>query len=73
MSFLPIGVEEADMELLRFLSMGNPHLRARKMEGLKFSEFFKWVSELMSGVVNTSPGKRLTPPKADEWADGVEI
>jgi uncharacterized protein YegL len=73
MSFLPIGVEEADMNLLRFLSMGNPHLSARKMEGLKFSEFFKWVSELMSGVVNASPGKRLIPPKADEWAQGVEI
>jgi uncharacterized protein YegL len=73
MSFLPIGVEAADMKLLRFLSMGNPHLGARKMEGLKFSEFFKWVSELMSGVVNASPGKRLIPPKADEWTQGVEI
>jgi uncharacterized protein YegL len=73
MSFLPIGVEEADMKLLQFLSMSNPHLSARKMEGLKFSEFFKWVSELMSGVVNSSPGKRLIPPKANEWAQGVEI
>ena len=73
MSFLAIGVEEADMNLLRFLSMSNPHLGARKMEGLKFSEFFKWVSELMSGVVNTSTGNRLIPPKTDEWAQGVEI
>lgn len=71
--FLPIGVDGADMNFLNSICMKNPELKPRHMSSAKFSEFFRWVSDLMSKVVGSRPGQRLTLPKPDNWTGGVEI
>lgn len=61
---LPIGVEGANLEILsRFSSRG-----AKKLQGLKFNEFFEWLSASMSRVsasASTSAGVKL--PTTDGW------
>lgn len=61
---LPIGVEGADLNILsEFSSRG-----AKRLQGLKFNEFFEWLSASMSRVsasASTSMGVQL--PSTDGW------
>ncbi len=61
---LPIGVAGANLNVLgEFSSRG-----AKKLDGLKFSEFFEWLSASMSRVsasASTSAGVKL--PATDGW------
>lgn len=61
---LPIGVEGANLNILsEFSSRG-----AKKLQGLKFNEFFEWLSASMSRVsasASTSTGIKL--PATDGW------
>lgn len=46
--FLPIGVDNANMGMLKKLEA---NLEAKSLKGTKFSQFFKWLSASMSTVV----------------------
>jgi len=54
LTIFPIGIGEGvDMEKLQLFS---PHRSALKLQGLKFSEFFEWLSKSVSAVSQSIPG-----------------
>lgn len=61
---LPIGVEGASMDILdQFSSRG-----AKKLQGLKFNEFFEWLSASMSRVsASASTSSSVKLPSTDSW------
>lgn len=62
---LPIGVGDADLDTLSQFS-NKPALR---LEGLKFREFFLWLSASMARVsASTSSASEVTLPAVDSWA-----
>jgi len=62
---LVIGVKDADMYKLGQFS-SRPAL---KLDGLKFSEFFEWLSASMSRVsASSSTSASVTLPSTDSWA-----
>lgn len=52
--FLPIGVDNANMEVLTKIQGTIP---AMKLKGTKFSSFFKWLSASMSTVTTSEKGQ----------------
>jgi uncharacterized protein YegL len=70
--FLPIGIQDANMETLEILGGGNKPL---KMQGLKFKQFFQWLSASMGTIVNHTEGEKvdLTPDPTDNWMDSFTI
>ena len=66
--FFAIGVNNANMEFLRAISVREP----LKLQGLMFKEFFVWLSGSLSSVSNSIPGTAvpLLPPSS--WAAGWE-
>lgn len=71
--FLPIGVDGADMAFLERIAMHNHDLRPRLMSATKFSEFFRWVSELFSKVMQSKKGEKFAPPTSDSWQHGIDL
>lgn len=71
--FLPIGVDGARMEFLEQIAMKNHDLRPRLMSNTKFSEFFRWVSELFSKVMQSKKGEKFAPPQAASWQHGIDL
>jgi len=65
-AFFPVGVEGADMEVLRQLSMRAP----LKLKDLMFRELFQWLSNSLSGVSRSQVGERLQLPAPDTSAAG---
>ena len=62
---LMVGVNDADMEKLGQFS-SKPAL---KLDGLKFSEFFEWLSASMSRVsASSSTSASVNLPSVDSWA-----
>ena len=61
---LPIGVDGADLNILgQFSSRG-----AKKLQGLKFNEFFEWLSASMSQVsASASTSSSVILPTTDGW------
>ena len=61
---LPIGVDGADLNILgQFSSRG-----AKKLQGLKFNEFFEWLSAGMSQVsASASTSSSVKLPTTDGW------
>ena len=55
-AFLPIGVGDANMSVLRSIQGNIP---AMKLKGAKFSEFFKWLSSSMDTVVKADEGEKV--------------
>lgn len=66
LAFFPVGVEGADMEVLRQLSVRAP----LKLKGLMFRELFQWLSNSLSGVSRSQVGERLKLPAPDTGASG---
>lgn len=61
---LPLGVESANLSILgEFSSRG-----AKKIAGLKFNEFFEWLSASMSRVsASASTSQAVDLPSTDSW------
>ena len=61
---LSVGVNNADMDILSKFST-RPAL---KLEGLKFKEFFQWLSASMARVsASASTSSNVTLPERDSW------
>lgn len=69
--FLSIGVSGANMEVLRQIS--NPDMPPMPLDGMKFSEFFKWVSASMSVVASSKDGDKVDLPNPGAWMKGFKI
>jgi uncharacterized protein YegL len=64
-AFFAIGVEGADMDILKQISVRSP----LRLKGLMFREFFMWLSASMKMVSSKNPGTaiNLLPPSG--WSE----
>ena len=58
-----IGVEGANLTILAELSAKPPLM----LEGVKFQELFKWLSDSLSAASKSRPGAALQLPSTDVW------
>ena len=63
-AFFAIGVEGANMSMLKQISVREP----LKLQGLKFVEFFKWLSASMKMVSSKNPGSNINMLPPSGWA-----
>ncbi len=69
--FLPIGVEGANMAVLDKIKGNLPPM---KLQGTKFSSFFKWLSASMGTIVEAKEGEQVDISKgADDWMSAFTI
>lgn len=78
--FLPVGVEGANMHILQLISGFTQNenkdwvkMPPLKLDGLKFLDFFKWVSASMSVVARSEEGTKIKLPMPTDWSKGFEI
>lgn len=58
LTIFPIGIgSDANLNILAKFSPNKPPLR---LQGLKFKEFFTWLSQSVSKVSQSSPGEKVT-------------
>lgn len=61
----PIGIgNEADMQVLGRIS---PKRAPLKLAGLKFVEFFQWLSKSVSRTSQSIPGEEINLPSIESW------
>lgn len=80
---LPIGVQGADMDVLNRISgylkskdaESWKQVPAMQLQGLKFFEFFQWLSESMGadGVTGAQEGEEVNFQDPTSWMKGLEI
>lgn len=78
--FFPIGVQGADMKILEkisgYVQDGNKNWVKQPpamLQGLKFGEFFKWLSASMGMVAGANAGDTLQLPNTATWQGGFTI
>ncbi len=57
--------KEADMATLSKLS---PKRRPMRLNGMKFKEFFEWLSKSVSRTSSSQPGEKIHLDPVDDWA-----
>ena len=64
--YLGVGVGNSiDMDM--FSEVLPPSCPPKKLDGLKFAEFFKWLSDSLKAVSQSSPGESCTLPPTTGW------
>jgi len=63
--FFAVGVEDADMDALRQISVRDP----LKLRGLQFRDLFIWLSQSMQSVSRSSPSDKVSLPQPSGWAE----
>ncbi len=69
--FFGLGVQGADMNVLKNLS--TPSFQPAKLQGLKFIDFFKWLSASMGVITSSTDGQQVNLPSAQDWMQGFTI
>ncbi|NMB79912.1 MAG: VWA domain-containing protein [Methanomicrobiales archaeon] len=64
-AFFAIGVNKADMKILKQISVRDPV----RLQGLKFREFFQWLSNSMKSASRSNPGDRIQLPPPVGWSE----
>lgn len=65
LSFFAVGVEGANMTILREISVRPPV----RLKGLSFAQMFEWLSGSLSSVSESGPGDRVELAPVDGWGD----
>ncbi|WP_064604434.1 vWA domain-containing protein [Photobacterium sp. J15] len=69
MVVLCVGIgDDAEMQILQQFSVLPP----KKLNGLKFREFFAWLSQSMQRVSASTPGDKISLPSTGTW-DSIDI
>lgn len=71
-NFLAVGYNGADMSALKELSCQKP---PAMLQGIKFLEFFEWLSKVASIASSSQPGMTTTNPlpSPDSWMQGLML
>lgn len=69
--FFAVGVERADMNFLQTIS--SPQFPPAKLQGLKFLEFFDWMSRSMGSVSSSAEGDKVSLPNPAAWMSGFQV
>jgi len=65
-AFFALGVQRADMNILKKISSAREPL---KIQGLKFKEFFMWLSNSMKSVSRSTPGTTVSIAPPTGWTE----
>ncbi|WP_216327390.1 vWA domain-containing protein [Deinococcus aestuarii] len=64
-AFFSVGVQGADMDMLRKLSVREPIA----LSGLKFREMFQWLSASLKSVSQSTPGDKVALKSPAGWGE----
>ena len=69
--FFGLAVQGAKMEVVQQIS--SPDMQPAMLEGLKFSDFFKWLSASMTTVTSSKDGDTVSMADPASWMKGFKI
>ncbi|WP_051633039.1 vWA domain-containing protein [Thermonema rossianum] len=64
-TFWAVGAQGCNYKVLNYIC--HPHMPPKALDGLKYKEFFQWLSATMTIVSKSSPEKRFLPPPITSW------
>lgn len=67
-AFLPVGVEGADMSVLQQIE--GEGMKATKLKGMRFGQFFKWLSASMNTITKAENGQTINMTEGATGDDG---